>query len=281
MRFQNLLAALLLALPGAAHAQQQGLSETTREAYTFLGTRLVIDVLTEAPGTLRLLRGDGGEVRVTARAKDGFAGMSMSPGDREHLSLTSLGAQRVEFLVVVPSYARVDVRMPKHDLAESFGTLQKIATFKWGEDPKPAPAVATDPPSIPAPASPINVVTAYSSISVPHMLSVVRPEDFRTTTVRLEGDHFELSTDLPLDIAPAGTGVLEVRPTGAGENLVVKIPAATTDFVLQVGGRAALIARNGTWKPLCASVTEQRLPDGRRWWTFAPAHSEDCSTPHR
>ncbi len=281
MRFQNLFLAALLALPAPLLAQQSDLSETTRESYTFLGTRLVIDVLTDAPGTLHILRGDGGSVRVTARAKDGFAGMAMSPEDREHLSLTAVGAQKVDFLVVVPSYARVDIRLPKHDVAESFGTLQKIATFKFGEEPRPPapPRAQTAPPSdLP----PINPATGYSAVSAPHMLSVIRPGEFRSATIRLEGSRFELSTDQPLDMAPAGTGVLEVKPTAPGENLTVIIPLNTTDFVLQVGGRPALIARNGIWQSLCASVTEQSLSNGRRWWTFAPSRAnEECTAPSR
>jgi hypothetical protein len=206
----------------------------------------------------------------------------MSPGDREHLSLTAVGAQRAEFLVVVPSYASVDVRMPKHDLAESFGTMQKIANFKWGDEAPPAaPARAEAPPTTPAPGS-ADLTPAYSAVSAPHMLSVVRPADFHTATIRLEGARFELATDRPLDMEAAGTGVLEVRPTGAGENLVVKIPSSTTDFVFQVGGRPALIARNGVWKSLCTSVTEQSFPDGRRWWTFAPTRTDsDCTVSSR
>ena len=122
MRFKPLLALAFLVIPAALAAQDY--RETTRDTYTFLSHILAIEVLTESPGMLRVMRGEPGEVTVIARAWEGFAGYSLAADSRERLHLTAIGADRVEYLVVVPFGTRVDVRLPNQMYAESFGTLQ-------------------------------------------------------------------------------------------------------------------------------------------------------------
>lgn len=121
-------ATLLLALPAAGGAQHP---EVRHERLTFLGTELTIDVLTDAPGSLRLIHGQPGQVEVTARAPGGVAGFGLAGEDRTRLELTAAGAGQVYYIVVVPSDARVHIRLPGRPVPELFGTLQRTATYRW------------------------------------------------------------------------------------------------------------------------------------------------------
>lgn len=127
-------AAMLLALATAGAAQDRAewaSSETTRRVFTFVHPALTIDVLGEAPGMLRLIRGQLGQIEVTARALGGFAGSGLAGRAGDRLELTAIGAERVEYLVVVPAEVHVRVRLPDRRAAETFGTLERSATFSW------------------------------------------------------------------------------------------------------------------------------------------------------
>jgi hypothetical protein len=103
-----------------------------QERLTFIGTTLEIEVLAESPGTLRLIQGRAGEIDVSARAVAGIAGFGLSGGDRGKLQLTAVGAERVEYLVVIPEGAQVRIRLPGNPVAQTLGTLQKTAVYNWG-----------------------------------------------------------------------------------------------------------------------------------------------------
>ena len=80
MRRVTLLVALLLATPLSAQEWQ-----VARQSYAFAGSRLDIRVDVTAPGTLQVLRGGPGSVRVASRAARGFTSAGL--GDEE-LTLT-------------------------------------------------------------------------------------------------------------------------------------------------------------------------------------------------
>jgi hypothetical protein len=121
-------ATLSLALPAAGAAQQ---NEVRHERLTFVGTELTIHLLTDAPGSLRLIHGQPGQIEVTARAPGGVAGFGLAGEDRGRLELTAAGAQQVDYVVVVPSDARVHIRLPGDLAAKPFGTLQRTAIYRW------------------------------------------------------------------------------------------------------------------------------------------------------
>src|SRR5690606_41420658 len=68
----------LLAFAGTTRAH-----EITRRTFTFLGERLTITLTVDAPGTLRVIRGEARRLEVIARAEDGFvdAGLAARPPD--------------------------------------------------------------------------------------------------------------------------------------------------------------------------------------------------------
>jgi hypothetical protein len=102
-----------------------------RERFTFIGNSLEIEVLADVPGELRLVHGQLGEIVVSARAAEGIAGFGLAGGDRGKLRLTSVGAERVEYLVVIPEGIQVSVRLPTQSVAQTLGTLQKTAVYTW------------------------------------------------------------------------------------------------------------------------------------------------------
>jgi hypothetical protein len=302
MRFTTLLALATLVAPTVVAAQDY--RETTRDTYTFLGHNLVIEVLTETPGMLSVMRGDPGEVRVAARARDGFAGYSMAGYDRERLHLTAVGAERVDYLVIVPVDTRVDVRLPNHMYPQSLGTLQKVSTYRWGSAPEaevgartvprapvtqpeapespvapPVPVAPRAAPSTPVvrPAAPSSQV-AFSAASAPRQVAIFGAA-LRHTTVRMEGDRFRVSSPSVLEIQPAGAGLLHIRAPEPAE-IAIAIPLSTRDFVLRLDDQPVLVIKDGVARSLCLGATQQKLPGGRLWFTFSPVTSRECRAPN-
>lgn len=121
---------LLLALPQVAAAQERD-SGIFRQVFTFVDDRLTVKVDVDTPGTLRMIRGQGGRLEVTARARDGFTAADLSEQAGDELLLTAVGSEDVEFIVVVPDGTRVLVRLPDRTVAEVFGTRARSATYSW------------------------------------------------------------------------------------------------------------------------------------------------------
>jgi len=126
---------LLLALPSIATARQTQ-QEVARQRFTFLANQLLIRVAADVPGTLRILRGEGGILEVGARAvPTGMPGFGLSGTERDELNLTALGADQVEYLVVVPRGIRVRIRLPDRNLAEVMPSTHDVATYRWDRSP--------------------------------------------------------------------------------------------------------------------------------------------------
>jgi len=146
-----LVALLLAAIPSGAQEAVPGdfwraQPWVEQGSFTMLGNALTIDVDTEGPGTLLVLRGRDGRVAVRARADGGVAALALSNRGRARLSLSGLDSERLMYVVVVPERARVTVRLPDRDLSEGLTTHQRSATFRWE-----APAPERDPVEVPSP----------------------------------------------------------------------------------------------------------------------------------
>lgn len=121
---------LLLALTSPVAAQDPGVA---RQRFTFLDHNLLIEVQTDAPGTLRILRGEAGLIDAAGSASPGFVSFGLAQRGRPRLSLTAVRAERVDYIVVVPPDVRVEVRLPGRRDTELLGSLRETATFKWEE----------------------------------------------------------------------------------------------------------------------------------------------------
>lgn len=304
------LAALLVVGTVPATAQEW---DVARRQYTFIDNRLDIDVVVESAGTLRLIRGMPGSVEVAGRARNGFTGFALGDHNVPELRLSAVGADRVEYLVVVPENVRVRVKIPGRSVAEVFGSTRNAASYEWlalpADDvgdrdlrrraPTSAPAAPTPAPGAPAPATPTDpqnqplasrfgpppapsatpgMFTTYAGDAPPDVVTFPRAEVIGTLTVRVEGDHFRIAASRPLGLQRGDPRLVEIRPVGEPMDLVIVVPTWTTDFVVEVAGSPAFAVTEGRPMALCTPVTQQLLEGGRLWYTFSPVDGQlDCS----
>lgn len=133
------LTTLALASPHHAMARQgapgtQGLQQPAQhDRLTFIGTSLQIDVLADVPGNLQVIRGQPGQISVTASATQGVAGFGLAGPNSDRLQLTAVDADRVSYVVVVPEGISVKVRLPDRHLTETMGTLQRSVSYSWAK----------------------------------------------------------------------------------------------------------------------------------------------------
>lgn len=258
MSFRAGLACLLLVTPVAGQERQ-----VARRQYTFLDNTLTIDVLSEASGVLRVLRGEPGLVEVAARAPKGFPAFAMGGREGHDLRLTAMGAERVDFLVVVPEDVRVRIRLPDRRHVEIASSSRPAATYSWGPNPPStgeAPAVALPPPG--------GMYLSYYSESVPRVFSIRDVAGVQRLEVRFEGTDFRVSTSRPVTIDAGRSDAIDFRAGQPPMNLVLTLPGDAADFRLVVGGKTAVEARSGEVRTFCERFISQRTQDGRRWYTF-------------
>lgn len=267
---QTFRAALVLAAgaaiglaPASAEAQEWGV---VRRTFTYVDSRLLIDVRADIPGELQIVRGGFGQVEVAARADQGLAGMAL--GRRDELVLTAMGAGRVQYLVMVPDNARVRVRVPGQRISQVFGPFSGQARYRWGgERPAVRPAAA---------ARGIEVTTlpqggpyvAHTEGRAPDAVEILDPSDASAVRVHVGGEEFRLETDRPLSGGSASGRVVEISSDGDPLEVTMAVPRGTDSFTLRIGGADALRIRGGRAQALCRPVVEQRLAGGEAWFTF-------------
>jgi len=262
--------------------------------YTFIDTELTVNVDTDAPGTLQLMHGQAGQVEVTGRALHGMAASALSDGNGSTLRLNALGADRVEYMVVVPSNVYVQVKLPDRDVPETFSTMAGSKTYTWKATPgrsggmdtegavgyssgeeAVAEEVAPRAPSGPA------LFTTYTDASAPEVVSFPSAAVFRTLTVRLEGARFRVESSRPMTLRKGDPKSIAIRPAGPPMDVVLVVPADTKDFVVEVGGQPAMAVVQGRPMSMCTPVVEQLLAGDRLWYTFSPVDGMLSCTSER
>jgi hypothetical protein len=133
----------LAASTSPALAQQ----DVMRDVYGFFGSSLEVDVAAEAPGRIRLIRGRRSRIEVAGRSPDGFTSAALGGRGVRRLTLTALGSEPVDFVVVVPEDVRVRVNWQGSARSELFGALAQTATYAW-PSPDVRPAFETLGPGI-------------------------------------------------------------------------------------------------------------------------------------
>lgn len=265
------LLALLIAAPAAAQEWQ-----VARESFAFAGSRLTILVDAETPGTLRIIRGMPGSVRIASRAPRGFTAAGL--GERDELILSSAGAGPVDYMVSVPEEVWVQVRLPGSAFGESVASRTRSRTFTWGDAasaarqaaPEWVPPVDRDEPPY----------TTFSRPLAPAVVSLPDLTHVRSVSVRVEPGPFRAMTSRPMSVSEGVTDYLEIRPGGPPMDIVLTVPEGTHDFRLVTAGVTALVVDGDAVASLCAPMTDQRLSDGRRWLTFNPVDGAlRCTDP--
>ena len=251
-----------------------------RERFRYIGTRLTVDVISEAPGTLRILRGQDGWVGVAGRVPAGFAVAGLTDGD--HLTLSAAGDGPVDYMVTVPEGVWVVVRLPDRGRTESVGGHTRLRTFDWsrahGAYADHAPAGGEIVP-IPADedAGP-GLFTTYAAPLAPTLIMLPDLRSVRTFTVRTGADRFRIATSRPLSLQAGSPASFEIRPSGEPMDIVIEVPQGTASFGLTAAGSPVLTIRGAEVTPRCGPLTHQWLSDGRQWVTFTPQEGRlDCA----
>lgn len=291
----------LLLLSGAPASAQEW--QVAREQFAFAGSRLDVRIDVETAGSLRILRGGPGTVRVAGRAISGFTAAGLTSD--EELTLTALSDGPVHYMISVPEGVWINVRLPDRHGTESVGGYTRGRTFEWrgfaeqedawapyGDDggrlqpstPSPAPPSApgpalVDPASTPVPLwvppSPrdpfeATLFTTFTGAYPPAEVALPDLRWVRSITIRVEGHRFRVAASRPLSVEPGNPRLLEIRPAGPPMDLVLVLPEGTADFTLRTGDATALRLDGADLVTRCSPVTRQWLSDGRRWVTFTP-----------
>lgn len=264
------IAVLLLsaasALPWAAAAEAQN-SGITRRAYTFLDDRLVINVVGRAPGELQVMRGEPGRVEVAARSNDGFPGFGLGGRLTRELRLTSVGADMVRFLVVVPEHVRVTVQLPDGASA-SLASRSPAAAWHWGDLPAADELPAAELPILPT--MPNGMFLVHATARPPASVDVPDLRGVRALSVRLEGNDFRIAASRPLSVQPGIAAHLQLRLGEEPIDVILYIPRGTGSFQLRSGGTLIADVMSGRVRARCGNVVVQQPSSVQDWLTFHP-----------
>jgi hypothetical protein len=128
--------ALPALLPAAAAApsgtQSPASGEATYRRFGYLGKTLTVEVVADARGVVRVIRGEQAIVEVVGRAGSSLVGIGLDDVRGGRLTLATLGTAPAEYLLTVPGDVRVEVRLPGAAAAATPGTLERVATYRWG-----------------------------------------------------------------------------------------------------------------------------------------------------
>jgi hypothetical protein len=302
MKYFTAIAACLALLPATAAAQQ----DVNRRAYSFLENHLEIAVVAEAPGVLQVVRGERGRLEVAGRSLDGFSGSALGGHLTRQLRLTAVGAEAVEYLVVVPDHVNVRVHLPDGSSA-SVAPRAPAASFRWagaaplGSAAAPPLQWAADVPSadrrasldaaaaaaqqeLRAPPQPqllrttgSGLYVVHSSSRTPAAIDVPDLAAVRTLDLRFEGSEFRIAASRPLAMEPGDAARFVIRAHGEPLDLVVYVPRDTRSFLLSAAGVRIAEATGGRPRALCGNVVIQSPTDFQTWLTFRPQDGQiDC-----
>lgn len=256
---------LVFAMAAPAGAQQW---QVAREQYAFAGRQLTVHVQAEVEGTLRIIRGAPGSVRVSSQAGTGLTAAGLTAD--EHLTLTAAGDGPLEYVVAVPERVWVDVRLPDRAVIESMGGRERARTFRWAGSAEVTEARVRSrvpgPPTMDGAAT----YTALARPTTPRTVSLPDLSTVRSVTVRVEGSVFRVIASRPLALTPGDPRYLEIRPAGPPMEIALVVPAGAADFTLTTSGEEALTVRGGEIAVQCSPSTRQWLSGARAWVTFTP-----------
>ena len=257
--------ALTLACVIAAPAAAQ--HEVARRTFNFFDNTLTIQVISEASGMLRIVRGEEGRLDVAARAPEGIPAFSLGGRDGDELRLTSVGSKDVDYVVSVPEDVRVRVLLPDRKNLEIAST-RPAATYSWGAtSEKPAQGSG---PAMGAVGSD-GLYLSHSSRAVPRVLALPDIAAVSQLNVKFEGDEFRISTSRPVSVTPGRADEIQFRTGNDPITITIMLPQNARDFRLMLAGRTAIEVVGGEIRSYCQQLVDQRMPDGRRYFTYHPA----------
>lgn len=252
---------LLLAMPTLAAAQEY---QVTRRSYSFMHDRLTVKVDAQAAGELHIIRGERGRVEVAARSDDGFPGFGLSGSPYRELRLTAAGAERVQYLVVVPERVSVNVQLPGDRGSRSVS--REGGVFHWGD---PADEDAAEAPPV-LPTTSGGLYVALNRTWAPSAVDIADLGHVRSLSVRVEGGTFRVAASRPLSVAEGSRRRLDLQIAGDPVDVVLYIPAGTSGFDVTSGGRRLITVSGGRPRSSCSGVVVQAPTAHQVWLTLHP-----------
>jgi len=257
--------ALTLACVFAAPAAAQ--HDVARRAFNFFDNTLTIQVISESSGILRIVRGEEGRLEVAARTPDGIPAFALGGRDGDELRLTAVGSNHVDYVVAIPEDVRVRVLLPDRKNLEIAST-RPAATYTWGSTPaQPAQGSA---PAMGAVGSD-GLYLSHSSRAVPRVLALPDIAAVSQLNVKFEGSEFRISTSRPVSVTPGRADEIEFRTGNEPITVTIMLPQNARDFRLMLAGKTAIEVVGGDIRSYCQQLVDQRMPDGRRYFTYHPA----------
>ncbi len=118
-------------------------AEALQRTFTFVGNELRVTISGPGAGTLRVARGEVGQVGLVARAADGVPAAALQDAaGRSEMTLDSGPAARVDYVLTIPADTRLSVRLAGRPAA-SLSTLEQAGGWSWpahsAEAPQPLP----------------------------------------------------------------------------------------------------------------------------------------------
>ena len=115
------------------------------------------------------------------------------------------------------------------------------------------------------------MLLSHSSRAVPRVLSIPEYAAMTQLDVKFEGSDFRISTSRPVSVQPGRADEILFRTGNDPISVVVMLPQFTRDFRLVLGDKTAIEVVGGDVHSYCQQLIDQKLPDGRRYFTYHPA----------
>jgi hypothetical protein len=256
---------LSLLLAAISYGTVRAQDATDRRSFPFFDAHLTIEVHAAGAGTLEVLRGGRGRVEVTGRTEDGILAFGVPRTTGGPLRLSAAGGAAVRYVVVVPEGVLVNVQLPDQPNLMP-GAAYPMDVYRWGATPSEAYGI-TPVMGAAALTEVLAEPTAPAEVALPNLTGI------RRIGVRIEGSTFRIASAPAVQATSALAGNarrIDLQQGNETTELEVFLPAGTQDFILRVGGNELFVIRAGQPRTDCSPLTTQRLPDGRRWFDFAP-----------
>jgi hypothetical protein len=207
---------------------------------------------------------------VAGRAQDGFVGFGLGGDVTRQLRLTSVGGERVEYLVVVPEYVRLTVQLPDRR-GSDVAPRQQSAVFRWGADSE------TDAESLLLPTHG-GMYLVHTSTWAPGVVDIPDLSAVRSISIRFEPGEFRIASTRPLSLGPGtGRAAIELKVSGEPTGLVIYVPHGAAPFSVRAGGRTLVSMAGGRPGSNCSGVAVQQPSREQVWFNFYPrAGRVDC-----
>jgi hypothetical protein len=111
-------------------------------SYAFFAREIVIEIVADGPGTLRVVRGAPGRLIVSGRSDASVPAVALAGHARERLTLAAGGAEAAEFVVTIPEHTQLYVALPGMPAERVLAAA--VTRLEWAA-PVPAEAEPAEP----------------------------------------------------------------------------------------------------------------------------------------